>query len=180
MFQSHQPISRTYLIHFPIDTRSHYRCLISETKVLNVINALFCLRIMTNQSPPFYCIINLRSMKAQCSHIASCNNRLSIFLYTKGMSSIINDFQAISVCYLLNTIHVTRLPIYMYRHYCCCFRSYCSLYLFRIHISCHRINIDKHRFNSIPPKRMRSRHETIRCSYNLPRNTHRLQSAYQR
>ena len=117
-------------------------------------------------------IKSLRRMKAQCRHITCIQNRFSLSLHPKCMSSIIDYLQSVFICYLLNALSITRIPIHMHWHNGCSIRSYSHLYLIRVKITGYRVYVYKYRFDAIQPQRMCSSNKTERRGYYLSCNTH--------
>ena len=119
-------------------------------------------------------------METECAQITGIEYTLTINLYSKCMSSIINHFQAILVGNLLYPLGVTGLAIYMYWHYSRGLRRNGSLYLIGVNITCSRVYIHKYRLYTIPPQSVSRSNKTIGSSNNLACYTQCLKSCYQR
>ena len=65
LFQIQQTISTTYFVHLAIDTRSYDSRFPRKTEILQIVDTLFSLLIMTNQSTTFNRIVNFGRMKTQ-------------------------------------------------------------------------------------------------------------------
>ena len=91
LLQVEQAECCTNFIHLTVDTRSYNFRFSRKTKILQIINTLFGLFIVANQCSALHGIIYLSGMKTKRRHISGVQYRLSVHLYPKNMSSIINN-----------------------------------------------------------------------------------------
>ena len=95
------------------------------------------------------------------------------------MSCIVNNFQTILVCDVLDCLGIAWFAINMNRHNSG--GTWCDgrLNLVRIHIACCRVYIYKDRLASVPPDTMGCCHEAIRGCDNFACNAEGLQCRHQ-
>ena len=179
LFQVQQTIGTAHFIHLAIDARSYDGGLARKTEVLQIVNALLRFFIVANQGTAFHRVVHLRGVETQCGHIARIQDGLSVHLHAEGMGGIIDDLQAILVCYLLNAFRVAGLAIDVYGHNGRGLGSDGCLDLVRVDVAGFRVDVHEHRLDAVPPQGMGGGHEAVGRGDDLARDAQGLQGAHQ-
>ena len=180
MLEVDEPHSRAHLVHLSVDAGGHNSRLAGETEVLQVVYPLLGLRIMHYQSTALYRVVHLGCVEAERRHVASVQDALPVHLHAEGMRSVVDDFQAVLVRYVLYTPGVARLAIAVHRHDGRGPRGYRCLDAVRVDAAVRRVDVHEHRLDAVPPQRVGRRHEAERSRYDLARDAQGLQRCYQR
>ena len=134
---------------------------------------------MHHQCASLQGVIHFCGMETERCHITLIQYRLPIYFHTKGMSSIIDDFQIILIGNILNTFHVTRFAVAVHRHNSRCVWRYSCLNSIWINSAIGWVNIHEDRFATIPPYGMGCCNKTVWCRDDFTSNTQCLQCGQQ-
>ena len=179
MPEIYKPHRRAHLVHLSVDAGGYYRRLAGEAEVLQVVYALFGPSIVHYQSTALYRVVHFRRMEAEGRHVARVQEALPVHLHAEGMRSVVDDFQAVLVRYVLDPFRIARLAVAVNRHDGRGTRGYRSLDAVRVDAAVRRVDVHEHRLDAVPPQRVGRRHEAERGRYDLARDAQRLQSRYQ-
>ena len=180
MLQLHQPERSLQLVHLGVDARTHHGHLIGEAEVLQEINPLLGLLIMTDDSPSLNGAEPLSGMKTQYGEITVTEYRCAVDRHPEGMGGIIDDPEPVGVGYLLYLVSIAGIAIYMDSHDCSCLRGDGCLDAGRVKGEPFGLNIDKDRPDVVPPERVGGGNETEGGGDNLAGDLQRLQGRHQR
>ena len=171
---------RAHLVHLAVDTGSHYSSLAGEAKVLEVVYPLLRPSIVRYKCSALYRVVHLSGVETERGHVARVQETLAVHLHAEGMRSVVDDFQAVLVRYVLDPFRVARFAVAVHRHDGRGPRGYRSLDAVRVDAAVRRVDVNEHRLDAVPPQRVGRRHEAERGRYDLARDAQRLQRRYQR
>lgn len=180
VLQLHQPERSLQLVHLGVDARAHHGHLIGEAEVLQEIDPLLGLLIMTDDSPSLNGAESLGGMKTQYGEIAVTEYRCAVDRHPEGMGGIIDDPEPVGVGYLLYLVSIAGIAIYMDSHDCSCLRGDGCLDAGRVKGEPLRLNIDKDRPDVVPPERVGGGDEAEGGGDHLAGDLQRLQGRHQR
>ena len=180
MLQLHQPERSLQLVHLGVDARTHNGHLIGEAEILQEINPLLGLLIMTDDSPSFNGAEPLGGMKTQYGEIPVTEYRRAVDRHPEGMGGIIDDPEPVGVSYLLYLVSITGIAIYMDSHDCSCLRGDGCLDAGWVKGEPFRLYIHKDRPDVVPPERMGGGNEAEGGGDYLAGDLQRLQCRHQR
>jgi hypothetical protein len=161
MIELNQTQCSTKLAHLTVNTGSDDRDLIVKSKVLQVVDTTFEPLILGKDRSSLESGKDLSGMEAGDSQVTMPEYAATFIINSKGMRSIINDFQVVNVSDTLYRFHIARAAIAMHSQYGGRPRSNCGLDTIGVDVQTFRIDIYEHRRNTIPYQGMTGGHEGI-------------------
>ena len=179
MLQLQYTEGRIDFAHLAIDDGRHDRQFVDNTKVLQLVDAQFRLRIRANDGTAFEGIKYLGGMETEHGQVAAAQNAAALVLYPEGMCRVVNDAQIVIISNFLDRIHVTWVAIAMHGHDGGGLWRDGSFDFFWIEVERIRIDVHKHRLDAVPQQGVGGRDEGIRGGNHFTRNSQRLQGGNQ-
>ena len=170
-----QAYRRAYLIHLAVDAGSHYRRLVREAEVLEVVDALLGLLVVHDERAALHGVVHLGGVEAQRGHVARVKYRFPIHLDAEGVRGVVDHLEPVLVGDLLNALHVAGLAVAVHRHDGSGLRSDGGLDLVRVHAAVRGVDVHEHGLYAVPPDRVGGGDEAERGRDDLARYPESLQ-----
>ena len=180
MLQLHQAKGSLQLVHLGVDARPNHRDLIGKPEVLQEVNTLLRLLIMTDNGPALNGAETLGGMKAQYREVAAVEYGDPVLLHPEGMGSVIDHLKTVGVGNLLYRVGVTRIAVHMNSHDGRGVGRDCRLDAGRVNGEPFGLDINEHRPDVVPPQRMGCCHEAEGGGDDLAGDLQGLQGRHQR
>ena len=175
-----QAYRRAYLVHLAVDSRGHYRRLVREAEVLEVVDTLLGLLVMHYQRAALHGVVDLCGVEAKRGHVAGVEYGFSIHFDAESVCRVVYHLEPVLVGNLLYAFHVARFAVAVHRHDGRGLGGDGRLNLIGVHTAVRRVDVHEHRLYAVPPDRMGRSHETERRGDHLPGNPERLQRGDER
>ena len=175
-----QAYRRAYLIHLAVDAGSHYRRLVREAEVLEVVDALLGLLVVHDERAALHGVVHLGGVEAQRGHVARVEYRFPVNFNAERVRRVVYHLEPVLVGDLLNALHVAGLAVAVHRHDGRGLRRYGGLNLVGIHAAVRGVDVHEHGLYAVPPDRVGRGHETERRCDDLPSYSECLKSRDER
>lgn len=175
-----QAYRRAYLIHLAVDAGSHYRRLVREAEVLEVVDALLGLLVVHDERAALHGVVHLGGVEAQRGHVARVEYRFPVNFNAERVRRVVYHLEPVLVGDLLNALHVAGLAVAVHRHDGRGLRRYGSLNLVGIHAAVRGVDVHEHGLYAVPPDRVGGGDEAERRGDDLAGYPERLQRGDER
>ncbi len=136
--------------HLCIYPRSNNCDLIDKSKIFQMIYALFCFSIWTNNCSAFKCIEDFCRMETEYRQVTVIKHATTMALNPKGVRCIIYDAQVVVVCNFLDRLNIARISIAMHGHDGGGLGRNGSFDLGWVQVQCLGLHVYKNRFITMP------------------------------
>ena len=161
-------INRAYFVKFAVDSGSDNFGFTFETEVFEVVDSFFSSFIVHDECSPFDGVEYFGGVETERREISPVQYGFAIDFNTKGMCSIIYDFEPIFISNVLNSLVVARLSIAVDRQDSRGLWSDGSFDFIRVDVAGFGVDVNKYRLKSIPPDAVGRCNETVGCGNDFP------------